>query len=121
MQVTAPISTPTTWADTAARGTESIMRVSEYEEGIARHSEQPAFAVREYEEHSAPHHLNGRSDQFDEHVQVDATTQVAKCSIENLSVPSHPPLAPASNVVVLVESSEEVVEERRDAAMFRYK
>ena len=96
------------------------MQVSEDEEGIVRHSEQPELADRNYE-NCAPHPLDGRSDQFDEHMQVDVTIQAAKCSTESPSIPEHPTLAPVSNVAVRVENSEAAVEVGRTLLCSRYK
>ena len=107
----------TSWSDIAARGTGKTMQVSEDDEGTARHREQPELAVRCYEENCASHRLDGRSAQFDEHVQVDVIMQAAKCSTATPSIPAHTTLAPASNVVVRVENSEAAVVERRDATV----
>ena len=107
----------TSWSDIAARGTGKTMQVSEDDEGTARHRGQPELAVRCYEENCASHRLDGRSAQFDEHVQVDVIMQAAKCSTETPSIPAHTTLAPASNVVVRVENSEAAVVERRDATV----
>jgi hypothetical protein len=49
---------------------------------------ETSLAVRDYEEHGASHHLNGRSEQFDEHMQVGITMQPAKCIIETPSISS---------------------------------
>ena len=62
LQEKAPISTPISRANIAARATRKTMQVSEDEEGIARQSEQPELAVRDYEENCASHSLDGRSD-----------------------------------------------------------
>jgi hypothetical protein len=59
------------------------MQVSDVENRIARHSKKPALAVSNYDEHVASHRLNWRSDQFDEHVQVDIRLQAAKWIIES--------------------------------------
>jgi len=88
------------------------MQVSEDEQDITLQSDQPELAVRNYEEHSESHPLDGRSDQFDENVKVDVTNQVAKCISETQSIPAHPALTPATKVVVLVENTEAAVEER---------
>ena len=80
------------------------------DDGIARHSGQPELVDRQYVEHCASHPSDGKSDKFDERNN-------AKCSAETPSIPAHPTLAPASNVVVLVKNSEAAVEEKRDAAV----
>jgi len=117
VQEGAPTSTFTSWTNIAAMGTGKTMQVCEDEQGIALHSDQPELAVRAYKEHCASHPLDGRSDQFDENVQVDVTNHAAKCSIETPSIPAHPTLAPALNVVVRIENTKAAVEEKRDAVM----
>jgi hypothetical protein len=97
------------------------MHISEDEEDIAQHSEQPELTATDYEEHCASHPLEGRADQFDEHVQVDLTMQTAKRSSEIPSIPALSALAPGSNVVVRVENSEAVVEEGGMLLCSRYK
>jgi hypothetical protein len=64
LQETGPISTTTSWADRAARGTRNTQQAREDEEGIARHSGQPELVDKGYEEHCASHPLDGRSDKF---------------------------------------------------------
>ena len=64
------------------------MHVSEDEEGMARHGEQPETAFVDYEEHCESHSLDGRSDQFEEHAQLKVKKQAAKCSSETPSIPA---------------------------------
>jgi hypothetical protein len=112
LQETAPISTSTSEADTAARGTGNTLQDREEEDGMTGHNEQP-----ELEEHCASHQADGRSGQFDENAHVDVTMQAAKYGIEFPPNPAHPALALKSNVAVRVENSEAAVEERRNATL----
>lgn len=89
------------------------------EEGIVRHSGQPAPEGRDNEEHYALHPSDGRSDQFDENAQVDVTLLTVRYSIENPSIPAHPTLAPERNVAVRVLNNETRVEERREVALLQ--
>ena len=116
LQGTASISTPTSWADRAAR-TGNALQAGEDEEGIARHSGQPELVDKNYKEHCASHPLDGRSDQVDRNVQVDVTMMAAKCGIETPSISAQPVQGPESNVVVRVDSSAAEMGERRDAVL----
>ena len=87
-------------------GMGKTMQVSEDEGGRARQSKQQERADRDNEEYCAPHHLQGRSDQFDEHVQVDVTMQAVEGSTENPLIQEHNTFEPVKNAVVRVENSE---------------
>jgi hypothetical protein len=78
VQEAAPTSNLISWANKAARGTGKTMQVSENEQGIALHREQPELAAKDYDEHCASHSLGGTSEHFDENVQVDVTNQAAE-------------------------------------------
>jgi hypothetical protein len=90
-----------------------------FEEVIALQSGQPQLVVRDYEEYSTSLRSDGRSDQFDENVQVDVAMLFVRYSIERVFIPAIPALAPLLNVAVRVENDELAVEENREASLLQ--
>jgi hypothetical protein len=79
---------------------------------IARQSGQPELEVRYCEEYCAPLPSDGRSDQFDENVQVDVAMLFVRYSIEQVFIPALPALATLLNVAVRVEKDESALERK---------
>jgi hypothetical protein len=71
VQESAPISTPTSWPDIAARRTEGTLQAREDEEGIAQHSGQPQLVDRDYKTHCTSHQPDGRPGEGVDNAQVD--------------------------------------------------
>jgi hypothetical protein len=91
----------------------------EVEEGIARHSGRRELVDRNYEEHCASIPSDGRSEQFEENVQLDVTILAMNYSIDPSSVPEHSALAPVSNVAVRMEKIETAVDNRRETTLLQ--
>jgi hypothetical protein len=117
LQESAPITTLTSWADIAAGRTEGTLQAREDEEGIAQPSGQAELVDRDYRKHCASHQPDGRSGQVVDNAQVDLTKQAARYNMELPSLPTKTAPAPRSNLAILVENSEEAVEERRDVIL----
>jgi hypothetical protein len=111
LQETATTSTSTSWAD-SSEGFVLIFPVCEDEENRTPFSEHPEHAAKAFEKQGALIPL-----EFDEHVQVDMTTNAGQRYSETPSIPANLFLAPESNAMVHMEIGEAVMKECRHVAM----
>ena len=76
---------------------------------------------RNNEEHCASLPSDVKSDKYDENAQLYVTLLTVRYSIQPLSIPAHPALAPEWNVAFRVLNNETGVEERWEVALLPLK